>query len=142
MINIKLMAQELGISAHTIRYYEKEGMVDIPRDARGIRCFDDKSIDRLKAIIHYRRVGMPLEDIKKILQEFHNHSLSTQLLEKTRLNLEQQIADLQETHHYLVEKIKIHRQLAELEAQGASAEERTETYYQIRQAQAKEQKST
>ncbi|WP_170242487.1 MerR family transcriptional regulator [Streptococcus suis] len=87
-------------------------MVEIPRNERGIRQFDERSIDRLKAIVHYRCVGMPLEDIQKILAEFHNHALSSDLLKKTQA----QIAALQETHAYLVKKIEIHQQLAQLEA--------------------------
>ncbi|HFI0934331.1 TPA: MerR family transcriptional regulator [Streptococcus suis] len=84
MSTIKEISELLGISAPTIRFYEKEGMVEIPRNERGIRQFDERSIDRLKAIVHYRRVGMPLEDIQKILAEFHNHALSSDLLKKTQ----------------------------------------------------------
>lgn len=138
MTTIKDVAADLGLSAHTIRFYEKEGMVSIPRNAHGIRVFDAPSIDRLKAIAHYRRVGMSLEDIRLVLAEFHNHILSTQLLEKTRLNLEKQIADLQETHTYLVNKIKIHSQLAALESQGLSEAERTAAYYDIRRQEAQQ----
>ncbi|MGT2949416.1 MerR family DNA-binding protein [Streptococcus devriesei] len=107
-------------------------MVAIPRNERGIRDFDEQSIDRLKAIAHYRRVGMSLQDIRRVLAEFHNHALSTELLEKTKQDLEEQIRHLQETHTYLVEKIKIHRHLAELEAKGLSDAERTDAYYDIR----------
>ncbi|MGT2832852.1 MerR family transcriptional regulator [Streptococcus halotolerans] len=120
MPTIKDISEMIGISAHAIRFYEKEGMVEIPRNSRGIRQFDDASISRLKAIVHYRRVGMSLEDIRRILAEYHNHALSTELLEKTQLELEKQIAELQETHRYLMAKIKIHRRLAELEKQSLS----------------------
>ncbi|MGT2828804.1 MerR family transcriptional regulator [Streptococcus hillyeri] len=141
MISIKTISEQLGISAHAIRFYEKEGMVDIPRNDRGFREFDERSVDRLKAIAHYRRVGMSLEDIRKILAEFHNHTLSTELLEKTKRDLEQQIHDLQETHHYLVEKIKIHRRLSELENQGLTEKERTDAYYDIRRKEGQENDS-
>lgn len=135
MTTIKDLAAELGISAHAIRFYEKEGMVEIPRNHRGIRQFDERSIDRLKAIVHYRRVGMSLDDIRQILSEFHNHNLSTKLLEKTRVALEEQIAGLQDTHRYLVKKIAIHKQLAALEAQGMTDEARTAAYYDLRRGE-------
>lgn len=111
-------------------------MVEIPRNERGIRQFDERSIDRIKAIVHYRRVGMPLEDIQEILAEFHNLALSSDLLKKTQSQLEAQIAALQETHAYLVKKIEIHQQLAQLEDQGISANERTDAYYDIRRKDA------
>lgn len=141
MLSIKRVSEDLGISAHAIRFYEKEGMVEIPRNSRGFREFDERSLDRLRAITHYRRVGVSLEDIRQILAEFHNHRLSTALLEKTKRDLEEQIRNLQETHHYLVEKIKIHRQLAELESQGLTENERTEAYYDIRRRENEEKES-
>ncbi|MEQ9763831.1 MerR family transcriptional regulator [Streptococcus sp. ZJ151] len=120
MPTIKAISEMIGISAYAIRFYEKEGMVEIARNSRGIRQFDDASIGRLKAIAHYRRVGMSIEDIRRILGEYHNHALSIELLEKTQLELENQIAELQETHRYLMAKIEIHRRLAELEKQSLS----------------------
>lgn len=84
MLSIKRVSEDLGISAHAIRFYEKEGMVEIPRNSRGFREFDERSLDRLRAITHYRRVGVSLEDIRQILAEFHNHRLSTALLEKNQ----------------------------------------------------------
>ncbi|MDO4814703.1 MAG: MerR family transcriptional regulator [Gemella sp.] len=132
MITIKDVSLDLGISAHAIRFYEKEGMVEIPRNTQGIRYFDEKSIEILRAIVHYRRVGMSLEDIRSILAEFHNHKLSTELLEKTRVELEKQIQELKETHAYLIEKIKIHKSLADLQKKGLDEEARTKAYYDIR----------
>ncbi|AXQ77937.1 MerR family transcriptional regulator [Streptococcus chenjunshii] len=132
MTTIKQVSEELGLSPHSIRFYEKEGMVTIPRNAHGIRDFDVSSIDRLKAIAHYRRVGMSLRDIQAILAEFHNHALSTKLLEKTQIKLEKQIEELKETNAYLTEKIKIHRRLAELEARGYDENRRTAAYYEMR----------
>lgn len=107
-------------------------MVTIPRNEYGIRTFDNQSIERLRAIVHYRRVGMSLEDIRAVWAEFHNHQLSTELLEKTRLSLEKQIADLQETHHFLIQKIKLHRYLAEMAKQGASLEKHMAVYHNFK----------
>lgn len=87
----------------------------------------------MKAIVYYDRNEMSLEDIRRILAEFHSHALSTKLLEITQLELERQIAKLQETYRYLIAKIKIHRHLAALENQGLSDSERRDAYYDIRQ---------
>lgn len=89
MLSIKRGSEDLGISAHAIRFYEKEGMVEIPRNSRGFREFDERNLDRLRAITHYRRVGVSLEDIRQILAAFHNNRLSTTLLEKTKRDLEE-----------------------------------------------------
>lgn len=133
MPTIKAISQQLGLSAHTIRFYEKEGMVTIPRNDKGIREFDAASIDRLKAIAHYRRVGMSLEDIRSIFGRISQpQALDRPAGKKNRASLEQQIADLQETHQFLVQKIKLHRQLAEMAEQGVSLEERMTIYHQFK----------
>lgn len=121
-----------GLSSYTIRFYEKEGLVSIPRDINGIRIFDEKSLDRLKAIAHYRNVGMSLDSIRQIMAEFSNHELSTKLLETTKKELDLKIAELQETQSYLEEKLKIHHYLAQLQAKGFSSEERLAEYYKMR----------
>lgn len=86
----------------------------------------------MKAIVYYDRNEMSLEDIRRILADLHSHALSTKLLEITQLELERQIAELQEIYRYLIAKIKIHRHLAALENQGLSDSERRDAYY-IRQ---------
>lgn len=132
MLTIKEAAEQTGLSAHTIRYYEKEGYVKIPRDKNGIRIFDGVSIEILSSIAHYRKVGMPLENIRKIMNEFTNHELSTKLLKNAQRELELQIKELQAIQVHLEEKIQIHEFLAELQKQGVSPEDRIAHYFEIK----------
>lgn len=132
MSTIKEVVERTGVSAHTIRYYEKEGLIQIPRDKNGIRRFDDKSIEILQAIIHYRKVGLSLEDIRKIMTEFTNHELSTELLKHAQKKLELRIMELQIIHESLKEKIRIHEFLAELQQQGITADSRIARYFEIK----------
>lgn len=132
MKTIKDIAEETGLSAYTIRFYEKEGLVTIPRNENGIRYFDEVALDTLRAIAHYRKVGMSLEDIRQVMREFHNHTLSTQLLKRTLSDLELQILELTATRDYLVEKIGIHSYLAKLQEEGYSEKERYEAYLALR----------
>uniref|UniRef100_UPI00359F8881 MerR family transcriptional regulator n=1 Tax=Streptococcus ferus TaxID=1345 RepID=UPI00359F8881 len=53
-------ADQFHISDHAIRYYEKEGLVTIPRDNNHILRFDDKAILQIKAITYYRNVDTSL----------------------------------------------------------------------------------
>lgn len=132
MKTIKDIAEELGISTHAIRFYEKKGMLTIPRNEQGNRIFDEETLDRLRAIVHYRNVGMTLEDINRVTAEFFNHALSTQILKETKEELELKIIELQATRDYLEEKIKIHQHLADLEAQGLDAKAQLEAYKALR----------
>ncbi|MHC5249286.1 MerR family transcriptional regulator [Enterococcus sp. LJL120] len=114
------IAEELNISTYSIRFYEKEGLLDVPRSSRGIREFDEQSITSLKAILHYRNVGMSLEDIKKIFVNFENHELSIQLLKETKTELDQKIAELEATREYLIYKIGLHERIAREKSEKSS----------------------
>ncbi|WP_315583602.1 MerR family transcriptional regulator [Actinomyces viscosus] len=132
MLTIQWVSQETGLSAPTIRFYEKEGLVKISRNEKGVRVFDDVSLDTLRAVSHYRRAGMSLENIRHVMREFHNHELSTGLLRETKKEIELQIAELEETRRYLEEKIVIHQKLAEMQTRGCSEEERLRAYRTMR----------
>lgn len=113
MVSIKEVSERFGISPYTIRFYEKERLFNVPRNDKGIREFDDESIDTIKAIVHYRNVGMSLEDIRKIKQNFHDHELSLKLLQETKKELDNKIAELETTREYLIYKIGLHQSLVE-----------------------------
>ena len=61
-------SQKAGISASTIRYYEKEGLLpSIKRDKNGIRSFTDEDLQSLKIIECLKATGMPIKDIRKFI---------------------------------------------------------------------------
>lgn len=116
MVTIKEIAEQFGVTTHTIRFYEKEALIAIPRTERGIRDFDEKSITRMKTILHYRNVGMSLEDIRQVLAHSDDHNFSLQVLTRTKDELDRKILELEETRSYLYRKIAIHQELAEKES--------------------------
>jgi len=62
------VAQEYNISVHTLRYYEKEGLLPfVKRTKSGIRQFDEHAMDGLKIIDCLKKTGMPLKDIKEFM---------------------------------------------------------------------------
>lgn len=66
---IKEVSEETGLSAHTIRYYEKEGLLPpIARDKNGIRCFSGDNLFWLDLVICLKKTKMPTEQIKKIVE--------------------------------------------------------------------------
>lgn len=63
---IKEVADKTGITAHTLRYYEREGiMPSVKRDAGGNRFYDEESIEGLNFILALRSTGIPLSKIKQ-----------------------------------------------------------------------------
>lgn len=128
MTTIKEAAEQFHLSAHAIRYYEKEGLITIPRDENGIRQFDQKALSRLKAITFYRNLGLPLKQIKELVADFHNHKKSLQILQDNLEDLDEKIRELQATKLYVQEKIELHELLLRLEKEGKSEEEQLQAY--------------
>lgn len=61
-------SQITGLSVHTLRYYDKEGLLPyIDRDASGIRKFKDSDFNWLRIITCLKDSGMPLKQIKKYI---------------------------------------------------------------------------
>lgn len=115
MTTIKEVAKLTGVSPYAIRFYEREGLLNVPRTKSGIRNFDDASVNAVIAIAHYRNVGMSLEEIRQIFANYDDHELSVKLLKDTKKRLDDQISALESTRDYLINKIALHQQIADKE---------------------------
>lgn len=63
-MNIGQFAERTGLSAHTLRYYEKIGLLrHIARDASGIRIFTERDLEWVGFIKRLKDTGMPIDDI-------------------------------------------------------------------------------
>lgn len=66
---IKDVSDKLNLSSHTIRYYEKEGVIPrVKRNENGIREYTTTDIQWLELVCCLKETGMPLKDIKKIVR--------------------------------------------------------------------------
>jgi len=96
-INIQQFAKLCNISAHTLRYYEKIGVLrHIARNANGHRFFTEKDINWITFVKRLKDMGMPLEDIKRYAdlreQGETTAELRKQLLEEHVHIIEEKIA--------------------------------------------------
>ncbi len=67
-MRIGLVANTVGITPETIRYYEKVGLLGVPeRDGSGYRRYDEATLGRLHFIRSAQSVGFGLGEIKEIL---------------------------------------------------------------------------
>ncbi len=57
-----------GLERATIRYYEKEGLLNPRRTENGYRDYSDADLEELKKIKLLRQLGVPLEKIRKLQQ--------------------------------------------------------------------------
>lgn len=62
------VAKKLGLTAHTLRYYDKEGLLPfVKKGSSGARVFEDDDIDWLLILECLKATGMHLKDIKKYM---------------------------------------------------------------------------
>ncbi|RRO20701.1 MerR family transcriptional regulator [Saccharopolyspora rhizosphaerae] len=62
--DIATTAKHLGVNPHTLRYYERTGLVHVDRDAAGHRRYDAPAVRRLVFLIRMRTSGMPISDLR------------------------------------------------------------------------------
>ena len=66
--DIATTADRLGVSAHTLRYYERIGLVRVDRDASGHRHYDAAAVRRLVFLTRMRTSGMPIRDLRHYIE--------------------------------------------------------------------------
>src|SRR5271169_3592533 len=63
------LATMAGCDAQTIRYYEREGLLEAPeREASGYRRYADRHLTRLQFIRHCRTLDIPLAEVRRLLE--------------------------------------------------------------------------
>ncbi|ADD68712.1 transcriptional regulator, MerR family [Denitrovibrio acetiphilus DSM 12809] len=94
------LSKKTGCKVVTIRYYEKEGLLKTPDRTDGnYRVYGKDDQERLEFIMHCRRHGMMLNEIKELLV-FREHphkdcTWVTELLENHIKEMEEQIKSLE-----------------------------------------------
>ncbi len=66
--SISQAAQRFGIEPHTLRFYEKEGIVNPQRTEGGIRFYTEEDMGQLEMAMCLKSTGMPLKDIKRYFE--------------------------------------------------------------------------
>lgn len=99
MYKIGEVAQQMGMTADTLRYYEKFGLLShISRNASGLREYTDKDISKLNFIKRAQSMNFSLQEIKNLLsmrEDPHNAKDSVRQLTADKLaNIEIQLKDL------------------------------------------------
>ena len=59
-------ARASGLSAHTLRYYERAGLLDsVERNGGGHRRYTDGDLDRIRFLSKLRATGMPIREVRR-----------------------------------------------------------------------------
>ena len=57
----------VGLSEHTLRFYEKEGLIKVNRDENNVRVYSDKDKLWVETLLHLKKSGMSLKDMKQFI---------------------------------------------------------------------------
>ncbi|ANE48177.1 hypothetical protein SY83_19880 [Paenibacillus swuensis] len=111
--SIKQASDKLGCPAHTIRYYEKEGLLpNITRDEHGNRIFEQKDLNWIKLMTCFRRTGMKVAALKQIVDlAMQGDSTIPQrraILEEHQKELHRQQLELNEAFYAVNHKLSIY----------------------------------
>jgi MerR family transcriptional regulator, copper efflux regulator len=80
-MKIQELGDLMGLTPHTIRFYEKEGLLDsrhIQREKNNYRNYSDEAIERLKLIKKFQGIGCSLAELKTILQDHDTNERTNQ----------------------------------------------------------------
>jgi DNA-binding transcriptional MerR regulator len=120
-LTIQQVAQSSGLSVHTLRYYERIGLLDpIERASSGHRRYTSADIEWLRFLVYLRATGMSIRQMQNCA-ELRRGGATTErerlaFLEEHRQRLQQQQRKLEDHLSYIDQKI------AYLQAKLASEE--------------------
>lgn len=113
-LSIQQFAARTGLSADTLRYYEKIGLLrHVARDASGFRVYGPRDLEWVSFVLRLKDTGMPLEDITRYadLREQGGTTLAGRqtLLEAHAARLQARLQRDQEHLDALQAKIELYR---------------------------------
>lgn len=100
MLKISELAAQTGLSAHTIRFYEKHGLINASeRSEAGYRYYSDADIRRAEFVKTARKIGFSLDDIGQLLsirldKDSHNCQEVTDITQHKLNEVNAKIAEL------------------------------------------------
>ena len=105
------LAHLSGVSADTIRHYERLGILpEVPRTASGYRMYGRSALERVRLVQRALRLGFSLPELAEILRirdrgDVPCQNVLTMTEEKLR-SLARQIKELQQTERYMRELVR------------------------------------
>ena len=87
------IVKEVKMTKRAIKYYEEKGLLSIKKDDNGYRNYTQEDVRTLKKISVYRKLGIAIDDIKKLLEtndkkillDIYHHKLHENQLQETQL---------------------------------------------------------
>ncbi|MDX6278364.1 MAG: hypothetical protein QOJ72_2492 [Nocardioidaceae bacterium] len=113
-LTIAEAARRTGVSVHTLRYYERAGMVaTVDRTSGGRRRYQQADLDWIVICTKLRATGMPIKGIQRyaeLVSAGHGNELERlALMESHRADVIAKIAELEQNLTLIDHKIDVYR---------------------------------
>lgn len=108
-MTIKEVAEKTGVSADTLRYYERIGLLPpVPRKTNGIRDYDEFFIHLIAFIQDLKSVGFSLEAILDYIKLAKLGDISNEERRKMIMEVQNMLLDKIKILHAMVERNNYH----------------------------------
>ncbi|HEY9642974.1 MAG TPA: MerR family transcriptional regulator [Coleofasciculaceae cyanobacterium] len=115
-LTIQQVAAKTGLSVHTLRYYERNGLLEpVNRAANGHRRYAATDVTRIEFLTRLRSTGMPIRQMQQFARLFYERPAAIgdrrAILEEHQRNVEQHIQELQQNLAAIQQKIRFYKEL-------------------------------
>ncbi|PAV31633.1 MerR family transcriptional regulator [Virgibacillus profundi] len=112
--SISEVAKKLDLTAYTLRYYDKEGLMPfVERTPNGTRVFKESDIDALKIIECLKSTGMPIKEIKNFIDWCSDGDSTLQerydMFLERKTSVEEQMEELKKTMELIEHKCSYYK---------------------------------
>jgi len=116
LYTVKEVSEIMGISAHTLRYYDNEDLFPyVSRDENNVRLFSEHDLEWVKIVQCLRDTDMPLADVKRYVQfclEGDNTAKERyHMILKQKEKAEQEVVEMQKRVEILKKKEEHYKEL-------------------------------
>ncbi len=114
-VTIAEAARRTGVTVHTLRYYERAGLVvtTVGRTSGGRRRYTQLDLDWINVCTRLRATGMPIREIRRYAElvgaGHGNEGERLALLEEHRAAVATQLSELQKNLELIDHKIGVYR---------------------------------
>tara|TARA_R110002050_G_scaffold265465_2_gene406569 strand:+ start:11447 stop:11809 length:363 start_codon:yes stop_codon:yes gene_type:complete len=111
---ISELAKRVGVSVHTLRYYENYGLFKGEADktvkTNNYKQYDESLIEKIQLIKEAKEIGFTLSEIKDLLEDWFNNQLSVdkkvEALKTKIIEIDSKIKQFKRVRKMLIEGIQ------------------------------------
>lgn len=100
-MTINEIAKELNMTKRAIKFYEEKGLLVVAKDSNGYRNYSDQDMETLRIISLYRKLGISISDIQKLLRK-EDTNILVSILENKEKELRTKTTEYEELKAYVL----------------------------------------